>query len=63
MEFDYRILENLSSKQLGTQVENDDQRETDLHFMVLMDDQEKVEAMCVSLAQLYNADQQITIYE
>ena len=59
---DEAILRELKTNRIGDQAENDEQSETDLHFIILKDYQKAV-SIILSVAMTYNMDGQIKVYK
>lgn len=60
--FDEAVLQELKTKRIGNQAENDEQSETDFHFIVSKDYQKAIAAI-LSVSKTYNMEQQITVYK
>lgn len=59
---DETILNELKLKQLGNQVENDDQTDTDLHFIVSKD-YNKALKVINAIVKSYNLEKDVTVYQ
>jgi hypothetical protein len=60
--FDEEVIRELKTNKLGDQVENDEDRETDVHFIVVKEYQEAISAI-LSAAKAFHIEQQITVYK
>ena len=60
--FDEAVLQELKTNRIGDQAENDEQSETDFHFIVSQDYQKAIAAI-LSVSKTYNMEQQITVYK
>ena len=60
--FDEAVLQELKTNRIGDQAENDEQSETDLHFIVSKDYKKAIAAI-LSVAKIYNMEQEITVYK
>ena len=60
--FDEAVLHELQTNKIGDQAENDEQNETDIHFIVSKDYQKALAAI-LSVAKTYKIEQQITVYK
>ena len=59
---DEAVLQELKINRLGDQAENDEQSETDFHFIVSKDYQKAI-ATILAVAKTYKIEQQITVYK
>lgn len=60
--FDAAVLKALRANRIGEQAENDEERETDLHFVVSKD-YRKAMATILNVAKTYKREHQITVYQ
>jgi hypothetical protein len=60
--FDEAVIKELKIKKLGDRAENDEETETDLHFIVRKNYQKALTAI-LSVAKNYQIEQQIKVYQ
>ena len=61
-ELDTAVLKELKSKRLGVEAENDEQTETDLHFLVSKD-YKKAMTVILSVLKNLNIEEKVAVYK